>query len=274
MLSREECSLVYEHAYLPEHLPQYVETVSGSEAFLQDNHLCFYRKGHLTFIGYPLENGGVSTPEAYESACRRFLPSTAAIIAPEIWFPPPAYEDRGKDTYYRLDLPPGPPHPEVAYMVRRAQRELRVTRGDFGREHRRLVKGFTAAHTMNREQRRIFDRIPHYLKHSVSAHLLEARKGGVLVAFTVVETGSAKYAFYVFNFRSLKDHVPGASDLLFMEMIGLARVEGKEAVNLGLSIHPGIRRFKEKWGGTPFLPYASALVQIEPVGLGRLADKL
>ena len=274
MLNRDERRLIYEHAYLPEHLPHYVEPVSGSEPYLHANHLCFYRKNHLTFIGYPLRTGHVDTPKAYESACQRFLPATVAIIAPEIWFSDQAYKDQGKDTYYRLDLPASPPDPEVVYMVRRAQRELRVTRGIFGREHHRLVKAFVSGYSLSREQKLIFKRIPHYLKRSVTAHILEARKGNILVAFNVVETGSAKYAFYVFNFRSLKEHVPGASDLLFLEMIRLAQAEGKSAINLGLSIHQGIRRFKEKWGGVPFVPYASALIQRSSVGLGTLANKL
>ncbi|UCF83376.1 MAG: hypothetical protein JSV50_19730 [Desulfobacteraceae bacterium] len=274
MLNRDERRLIYEHAYLPEHLPHYVEPVSGSEPYLHDNYLCFYRKNHLTFIGYPLGTLDVDTPKAYESACQRFLPATVAIIAPEIWFSDQTYKDQGKDTYYRLDLPSGPQDPEVAYMVRRAKRELRVTRGIFGREHKRLVKAFVSGHALSQEQIAVFQRIPHYLKRSVTAHILEARKGNILVAFNVVEMGSAKYAFYVFNFRLLKEHVPGASDLLFLEMIRLAQAEGKAAINLGLGIHSGIRRFKEKWGGVPFVPYASALIQRSSAGLGTLASKL
>ena len=274
MLNREERNLVYKHAYLLEHAPNYIEAISGSEPFLHDNHLCFYLKNHLIFIGYPLGTWDFDTPKAYESACQRFHPATVAIIAPKIWFSDQTYKDQGKDTYYRLDLPLEPLDPEVACMVRRAKRELRVTRGIFGREHQRLVKAFVSGHALTQEQIAIFQRIPHYLKRSMTAHILEARKGNVLVAFNVVETGSDKYAFYVFNFRSLKEHVPGASDLLFMEMILLAQSEGKAAINLGLSIHPGIRRFKEKWGGVPFVPYASALIQRSSAGLGSLANKL
>lgn len=274
MLNREERRLIYEHAYLPEHLPHYVEPVSGSVPYLHDNHLCFCRKKHLTFIGYPLGSGDVDTPMAYESACRRFLPATVGVIAREIWFSDQIYKDQGKDIYYRLDLPSGPPDAEVAYMVRRARRELRVTRGIFGREHKKLVKAFISGQPLSQEQKHIFKRIPYYLKRSVTAHLIEARKGNALVAFNVVETGSAKYAFYVFSFRSLQEHVPGASDLLFMEMIRLAQSEGKAAINLGLSINPGIRRFKEKWGGVPFVPYASALIHRSFAGLGSLANKL
>jgi len=57
-------------------------------------------------------------------------------------------------------------------------------------------------------------------------------------------------------------------------MVNLAQSEGKKTINLGLGINKGIRQFKEKWGGVPFLPYASALVHRGPVDLGRLAKKL
>jgi hypothetical protein len=38
-------------------------------------------------------------------------------------------------------------------------------------------------------------------------------------------------------------------------MIELALREGKEYICLGLGVNSGIRRFKEKWGGKPFLAY-------------------
>jgi hypothetical protein len=89
-----------------------------------------------------------------------------------------------------------------------------------------------------------------------------------------LDLGSARYAFYLFNFRSIDTYIPGASDLLFYEMIQLAHSQGKVFFNLGLGIHPGVRRFKEKWTATPFLQYSSALVlrkaSIVETLLGRL----
>jgi hypothetical protein len=38
-------------------------------------------------------------------------------------------------------------------------------------------------------------------------------------------------------------------------MIELTREHGKNTINLGLGVNEGIRRFKEKWGGIPFLDY-------------------
>jgi hypothetical protein len=275
MLNTEERRLVYEHAYLPEHLPDYVEAISGAEVHLQaHNYLCFSRESHLIFIGYPLKDETSDIERAYQVACERFRPSTMAIIAPKIWLPPDTYEAQPEESYYRLDLPLPSIDAEVAYMVRRAGRELRVEEGVFGKEHKGLVKGFIAGHELSKEQKEIYKGIPRYMKHARTAHLIEARKGDHLVAFNIVDMGAAKYAFYLFNIRSTKKNVPGASDLLFHEMVRMAQAEGKKALNLGLGVHPGVRRFKEKWGGKPFLTHASALVTRKPLDMGRLADKL
>jgi hypothetical protein len=205
----------------------------------------------------------------------RLKPTKVSLtIAPRLWLPSQTYEGQPDDFYYRLDLPLGSLDSELTYMVRRAGRELQVTEWGFGKEHQRLVRDFLSRHELRREQRIIFERISHYLKDSKTARLLDARKGNSLVAFTVVDLGSANYAFYLFNFRSVEENVPGASDLLFYEMVKIAQSEGKVAINLGLGIHTGIRRFKEKWGGIPFLRHVSALVHRRPVELGSLMKKL
>ena len=163
---------------------------------------------------------------------------------------------------------------DVAYMVRRAAKELAFHKGKFGKEHRKLVKAFMKAQDLTQEQLHIFKHIQDYLKRSTSAHLLEVRKENALAAFSVVDTGAADYAFYMFSFRSSKINVPGASDLLFHEMVKLAEDEGKKAINLGLGVHTGIRRFKEKWGGVPFIAYNSVLLRRGAVELGDIAKKL
>jgi hypothetical protein len=38
-------------------------------------------------------------------------------------------------------------------------------------------------------------------------------------------------------------------------MIRWTQEQGKITINLGLGVNEGIRRFKEKWGGVPFLTY-------------------
>jgi hypothetical protein len=274
MLSDQERKWIYRHAYLPEHLPDYVGAVSGAEPFFRHNYLYFHNKKHLIFNGYPL--GPDSDPPAriYDFICERFQPTTVAVIASAIWLPAEQYEQQAVDSYYRLDLPLRPMDAAVAYMLRRARRDLQVTRGSFGKEHKKIIKTFLADHRFNRRQKYLFKHIPQYLKASDSTVLFEARRKKELVAFNIVDLGAADYAFYLFSFRSSKINVPGASDLLFHEMVNLAHTEGKKAVNLGLGVNVGIRRFKEKWGGTPFLNYSSVFVDKREVDIGRLAKKL
>ena len=274
MLTKEELRRIHQNAYLPEHLPDYVQAVSGATPYLSENVLFFLRRRQLIFIGYPLENTDADVEAVYTAICQKFNPSVISIIAPKIWLAADSYQKHVQDHYYRLDLPLESINPDVAYMIRRAKRELRVAFGKFGRQHKKLVNAFLQQHELTPEQTFLFKHIPHYLKCSRTAWLLEARKDDELVAFTIMDSGSRDYAFYLFNMRSTKINVPGASDLLFEEMVKLAQSRGKKAINLGLGVHPGIRRFKQKWGGVPFLDYHSVLVQRQTVDLGRLANKL
>jgi hypothetical protein len=274
MINDQESQWIYRHAYLPEHLPDYVAAVSGAEPFLHHNYLYFLDQKHLIFNGYPLRPDSDSPAQFYDLVCERCQPTTVAVIAANIWLPAEHYEQQASDSYYRLELPLKPIGAAVAYMLRRAQRELQVVRGSFGKEHKKIIKAFLVDHSLNRRQRYLFKHLPQYIKAGSSAVLFEARKEKKLVAFIVVDLGAADYAFYLFSFRSRKINVPGASDLLFHEMVKLAQAEGKQAVNLGLGINAGIRHFKEKWGGTPFLNYSSVLVDKRGVDLGSLAKKL
>ena len=274
MLNNQEIKLIKRYAYLPEHLPDYVRAVSGAEPFLCRNYIYFLNKKHLIFNGYPLEPESDPPDRIYDMVCKRCQPVTAAVIASANWLPAEKCEQQTADSYFRLVLPLTSIDATVAYMLRRAQRELHINRGRFGKEHRKIIKAFLAGRDINSQQKHLFKHIPHYLKASDSAVLFEARRAKKLVAFNIVDLGAVDYAFYLFSFRSSKTAVPGASDLLFHEMVKLAQTDGKKAINLGLGINAGIRRFKEKWGGVPFLPYVSTMTRRGPIDLGGLAKKL
>ena len=274
MLNSNEHNRIYQQAYVPEHLPEYVAAISGSEPYLFRDYLCYFHSNHLIFIGYPLADKPAEISRVYQAACERLNPRTIMLIADDLSSLPEGSQTQPADRYYRLDLPLKSRSPDVAYMVHRAERELEVKIGKFGREHKKIIKDFIARQNLTDEQIHIFKHVQHYMKPSKTAYLLEARKADRLIAFSIVDMGSARYAFYQFNFRSAKIAVPGASDLLFNEMVQLAQSEGKQAINLGLGIHPGIRRFKEKWGGNPFLAHNSVLIHRKPAVLGKLANKL
>jgi hypothetical protein len=274
MLSNEERQKIHRHAYIPEHLPDYVETVSNSRAHFIDNYLCFHRRSHLIFNGYPLVEKAGDVSRAYDAACSQFKPSTVAVLAPEIWLAEETYEHQATDEYFKLTLPLKSIDSEVAYMVRRAEKEVSLHHGVFKREHKRMIKEFIKSRELSKAQTYIYKQIPAFLKRCESCKIIETRKGSHLTAFSILDLGSQDYAFYLFNFRSNKFNVPGASDWLFKEMAAIASSEGKRAINLGLGINPGIRRFKEKWGGKRFMSYHSILVRRETMDLGGLANKL
>jgi hypothetical protein len=274
MLTDRERQWIYQRAYVPEHLPDYVGAISGAESFLYHRYLFFVDKKHLFFNGYPLEPDSEPGVRIYDLVCKRFQPTTAAVIAPSIWLPRAQCKQEPADRYYQLKLPLPPINAANAYMLRRASRDIQVTHGSFGRTHRKVVNAFLNEHRFDQRQKSLFQHISHYLKGSPSTVLLEAKLGKELAAFNIVDLGSQDYAFYLFSFRSNSIRVPGASDLLFYEMAQLAQAEGKKAVNLGLGIHTGIRRFKEKWGGIPFLEYHSMSVDKRQADIGELAKKL
>jgi hypothetical protein len=56
-------------------------------------------------------------------------------------------------------------------------------------------------------------------------------------------------------------------------MARLAEAGKKRNMNLGLGINSGVRRFKEKWGAVPSLPYVSASVRRRRMGIFSLINK-
>ena len=275
MLKPNEFDHIYRNAYVPEHLIEYVTAVSGAKPYYFQDYLCYFHRNHLIFIGYPLADNSAEISRVYSAACERFNPHSIMLVADNLSGLAEGNETHPADRYYRLNLPVKYLNPDVAYMVRRAKRELKVKVGRFGSEHKKIIKDFIGRQDLSASQVHIFEHIPAYMKRSKTAYLLEARQSGRPVAFSIVDMGSARYAFYQFNFRDAKIAVPGASDFLFNEMIRLAQTEGKKAVNLGLGVHPGIRRFKEKWGGQPFLEHRSVLIQRKQAfDMGQLSRKL
>jgi hypothetical protein len=107
--------------------------------------------------------------------------------------------------------------------------------------------------------------MPQYIDRSPTSLVMSAwDKKGNLSAFYVIELAAGKFATYVVGCFSKTRYVPHASDLLFSEMINLARENRKEYIHLGLGVNQGIRKFKRKWGGTPFLRYEFCELSAEP----------
>lgn len=279
MITAAQMKYIEEHAYVPEHILQYVTSISQTEPFLIGDFITYVKQGHLIFVGYPLRESfdEKKMMKTLDDAINRFKPDEVALTAPSI---PPyiaGFTHSPSDHYYRLDIEALTISQKQRNMLNRAGRELSVEKNkDFDEEHRKMVDDFLKTHPVDDATRFIFKRIDEYLSSSTTAWVFDARnKRNELVAFDVAEFKPMDYAIYMFNFSSDALYVPGASDLLLSEVIQQAKTERKKYINLGLGINPGVTFFKTKWGGTPFIPYTSCLYKPSKVEvLDRLFQKL
>lgn len=259
MITDAERAYIADHAYVPEHLPHYVTAISRTEPFLLGDFVAHLAGTHLVFVGYPLtgdfEAGKML--DGLEQARGRFDAAHVSLLSPPLPHPPQGCSPSPTDSYFRLDLSNLRLPKKTRNMLARARREVTVKRGTFGREHQRLVDEFLRVHRLEAAERFIFQRVGAYAQCE-SALLFEARTArGDLAAFDIAEFGAREYAFYMFNFRARKHHIPGVSDLLLAHIVEHAQAEGKRFLNLGLGIDAGIAFFKTKWGATPFLEHVA-----------------
>lgn len=259
MISSSERQYIEAQAYLPEHLVSYVTAVRPLEPLLIEDFVAYRGQAELVFVGYPLEAAfsEARLQRAFAEAKRRFKPRVTALIAPALPAELKAGIGKPSDHYYKLDLSTPAIPPKTRNMIQRAKRELVIRQiKDPESDHEKLILSFMESRPLNEASRLIFPQIPHYVRSSPGAFILEARNGqGELVAFDVADFSAKNWAMYMFNITSQSAYIPGASDLLLAEIVRCARTENKTALNLGLGINSGVTFFKKKWGGTPFLPY-------------------
>lgn len=247
-------------ACVPEQIPTLMGLISGGRPFLMGDYLGLVKDNWLIFIGYPLETE--FKPEQclgqVEQALQTYRPEVLWFIGPEI--PVSLAETcrrRNSDEYYQLDLQPLKLRSSLRRAVKKAAAALTVDQSrSFTPEHQSLVTEFKQEQTLPPLIEALYGAMPAYLAHSTTGEILNARDHrDRLVAFYVVETAARPFDAYVLGCYSRKNYVPYASDLLFFEMIERSRSRGKSTVNLGLGVNQGIRRFKKKWGGLPYLRY-------------------
>lgn len=263
MISPKEKAYISENAIIPEQLPHYVEAVTQAETSLFHDCLVYRQDDHITLIAYPFgwEAGKMIYDETWLSELiselqNEFKPQVLSVISP---FQGDLLNDwviKGEDHYYRLDLKLLKPGKKLRNIIRRAQGELTVSVGDsFDCRYKQLVNQFLKKNKVSAETRSIFKKLPRIV-HNPECEIFSAKdRRGKLVAFDVFDFSAEKTAFYLFNFVSRINYVPGASDLLLAYGVDYARQHGQRFLNLGLGIHPGIERFKQKWGSQPFLKY-------------------
>jgi hypothetical protein len=260
MITLEEEQYILDRAYVPEHIVSLMALLSKGEPFLIEDFLCLVKDNWLIVVGYPID--GNFFQERCDGILRqvleKFHPEYLWFIGPEI---PPFLlthcQEREIDRYYRLDLGQMKLKSSLQRIVDKASKELTVEEGQsISRKHEALISELLKREKLSPRVRELYRAMSHYVPHSSSSCVLNAwDKNGNLCAFYVVELGAKNFSSYILGTHSKKNYISHASDLLFFEMIELTRRKGKNSIQLGLGVNEGIRRFKEKWGGTPFLQY-------------------
>ncbi|MGQ9857419.1 MAG: hypothetical protein ACUVS3_01870 [Thermodesulfobacteriota bacterium] len=264
MINRGELLWVLEKAYVPEHVAPLMESLSGGEAHLLEGYLVLVGQDWSMLVGYPLEPPGRGPQEVLELLTSRFPRDVTWFIGPKV----PQQLDRDclereTDAYFRIDLgeigpgqwsPPG----RLEAVVRKASQRFRVQRADpFGSAHRRLTDSFLATTRLSPRVKELYLRMPSYLETQEGGGLLVSAWSaeGRLAAYSVMELGAKDFSAHLLGCRCREKWAAYASDLLMAEMIRISLEMSKSYMNLGLGVTPGIRRFKEKWGAFPWLPY-------------------
>jgi hypothetical protein len=260
VMTSEEETYTLTRAYVPEHVVSLMTLISKGDPFLIEDHLGLVKDNWLILVGYPLDKNYSQERcgRILKQAVETFRPEYLSFIGPEI--PPFLLEsctERQTDQYYKLDLSQTEQKPSLLRAAHQASAGLIVERGrSTTREHEALISELLKREKLPERIRELYLATPDYVGRSSTAWTLNAiDKTGKLCAFSVVDIGAGDFSTYVLGAHSKKHYVPHASDLLFLEMINLTREHGKNTINLGLGVNEGIRRFKEKWGGKPYLKY-------------------
>jgi hypothetical protein len=260
VITPEEEAYILEKAYVPEHIVSLMTLISKGDPFLMEDYFGLVKDNWLILVGYPLDQR--FSIERSEKVIKHLLETFRSEI---LWFIGPEVpasllntcQERETDRYYRLDLQKVKVKVSLKRAVDKASQELTVERGrSISKEHEALISELLKREKLPPRVRELYRAMPDYVGHSSTAFVLNAReKEGRLCAFYVVDLAAGGFTTYVLGTYSKKNYVPHASDLLFLEMIELTREHGKNIIQLGLGVNEGIRRFKEKWGGVPFLNY-------------------
>lgn len=273
-MTHDEIDGLLRTATVPEHSVRFMQAMSGGEPFLEEGFLFFGAADWLLAIGYPFE--GAYDPQAFDRALNAVVRRTRAN---ECWAICPALPDRLKphrcdqDYYYILPLDGAVPT-RLDRLAQRAAVRLTVTEGQrFTPAHRRLWAEFLGRTQLPPRVRELYARTEAVLQTVPGLSLLDAwDREGNLAASLLLDVAPGPFTAYLLGAHSRRPYSPYATDLLFREMIRIARGQGKAFVHLGLGVNAGIRRFKAKWGGVPGPAYEMAEWQEQERAVGLVND--
>lgn len=250
-------------AYVPEHIVPLMESISKGRAYKIESFIYYLSNNNLLFIGYPLskinyEDIKKSINRYIDGLIKIYEPNCIFIIAPEI--PEEIKENASefqKDYYYSIKMDEFKPQRRLLREVEKVSAELTVKEEKvFTKKHREIREEFLGSKNLHPLVKSLYNSIEFYLGKSDTVMLLSAYSDKQeLTAYYCIESWADNFLAYILGCHSKIQYIPHASDLLFLEMINIAKKLNKKEVNLGLGVNEGIRKFKEKWGGRPVLPY-------------------
>jgi hypothetical protein len=276
MSDAEERS-VLERAYLPEHVPGLMAILARGTPRLVDDHLVVVGEEALIVVGYPLDRA--FSVERCEAVIRETVdahrPRELRFLGPEL---PPSLrgDDVARESDVYLDLATDAIPDRLARIAARAREALTIAHGRaFGPDHEALAVEVSGRTPLPPPVASLYAAMPRCVATSRTAEVLSAHdRDGRLQAFFVVERGARSFDAYLLGAHTKERPVPHASDALFDEMIRGAREAGKPSIALGRAVNPGIRRFKEKWGGVETVAYEAAERRLRRPGLLSLLRML
>lgn len=251
MISESKEKLILHGAYIPEHSIPLMVGISGGEPCFIDGYFFCRVANRIILIGYPIgkDFDADEFRNTIEMVKRKYDPIYVSCIAPELPSGVTCSEHES-DEYLTFQLEQEIPG-RLKTLAEKAGRQVSVEIGKtFTQSHKELGMEFIERVSPPPRIRVLMNRMEHYLAYATDGFLLNAwTADGRLAAFYVLDLWPAEFATYVIGCYSKNQHVPYASDLLFLEMIKLSRAKSKTYIHLGLGVNEGIRRFKRKWGG-------------------------
>ncbi len=252
---------ILELAKVPEHSVNFMQAVSGGEALVVNDYLCFTADDWLTIIGYPLkgEYSHESFLQAKQESLQKTKASSCFVVAPDL---PPSLEAHieERDDFYTLQTTTPIPT-RLKNPIAKAGQKLRVEMSNnFSPEHRRLWTEFMSRVPLNNKVRSLFASTAHILNSNTQhVYLLNAwNSENHLVASLLLDFAPNKFCSYILGAHSKTHYTPHAADLLFAHMLKISQEKNKEYIHLGLGVNEGITRFKKKWGGVKAQPFIMA----------------
>jgi len=276
MITTDEKRFILANAYVPEHSVDLMISVSNGEPFLIDGYFGCRKEEEIILVGYPLQHKfDVNELGTFVDQMRKkFNPSTISLIAPELSkrFTSSCVENE-RDDYYTLNIHDRSNKKCNVRLSSNARKKLSIERSnEMGKAQDILSREFIEETKPPPRVKNLLLKMPILVNRATNSVVLNAwDENSNLVAFYVVDLSARDFSTYVIGCRSKKCPIPGASDLLFFEMVQMSKVYDKRYIHLGLGVNPGIERFKKKWGGSATQTYEMCVLNF---GKASILDAL